>query len=134
MKPKIGLITLGVRDLERSVAFYRDGLKLPAPNYKPGDEVAFFPLEGTWLALWGRADLARDAGVTLQETGFAAVSLAHNEPSKEGVDAVFAEALAAGARAVKPPQDAFWGGYLGYFADPDGHLWEVAWNPDIDLT
>jgi len=135
MKPKIGLITLGVRDLERAVAFYRDGLKLPAPNYKSGDEVAFLPLEGTWLALWGRADLAKDAGVSLQEgTGVAAVSLAHNEPSKEAVDAVFAEAIAAGAKAIKAPEDAAWGGYQSYFADPDGHLWEVAWNPDFDLT
>ena len=134
MKPKIGLVTLGVRDLTRAVAFYRDGLGLPAPDYKAGDEVAFLPLEGTWLALFGRADLAKDAGVSAEGSGFAGVALAHNEPSKAGVDAVFAEALAAGAKLVKAPADTSWGGYSGYFADPDGHLWEVAWNPGIDLT
>jgi catechol 2,3-dioxygenase-like lactoylglutathione lyase family enzyme len=134
MKPKIGLITLGVRDLGRSVAFYRDGLNLPAPDYRAGDEVAFFPLEGTWLALWGRTDLAKDAGVPAEGAGFAGIALAHNEPSKADVDRVFAEALAAGATSVRPPKDAPWGGYSGYFADPDGHLWELAWNPHTDLT
>ena len=135
MKPKISLVTLGVRDLERSVAFYRDGLKLPIhESYKPGEAIAFFPLEGTWLALFGREDLAKDAHVPADGSGFSGITLAHNEPSKAGVDRVFAEALAAGATAVKPPQDVFWGGYSGYFADPDGHLWEVAWNPITDLT
>jgi catechol 2,3-dioxygenase-like lactoylglutathione lyase family enzyme len=134
MKPKIGLVTLGVRDVARSVVFYRDGLGLPVEGYKPGDAVAFFPLEGTWLALFGREDLARDAGVSAEGSGFSAVSLAHNEPTPDGVDKVFADALAAGATAVKTPQDVFWGGYAGYFADPDGHLWEVAWNPHLDLT
>ncbi|MDB5447301.1 MAG: lactoylglutathione lyase-like lyase [Phenylobacterium sp.] len=135
MKPKISLVTLGVRDLERAVAFYRDGLKLPVhESYKPGEAIAFLPLEGTWLALFGREALAKDADVSSEGSGFAGITLAHNEPSKEGVDRVFAEALAAGATAVKPPHDVFWGGYSGYFADPDGHLWEVAWNPMTDLT
>jgi catechol 2,3-dioxygenase-like lactoylglutathione lyase family enzyme len=134
MKPKIGLVTLGVRDLPHAVAFYRDGLGLPVQDYKPGDEVAFFPLEGTWLALFGRENLAKDAGVPSESSGFSAVSLAHNEPTKEDVDRVFAEALAAGAVGVKPPQDMSWGGYAGYFSDPDGHLWEIAWNPHMDLT
>jgi catechol 2,3-dioxygenase-like lactoylglutathione lyase family enzyme len=134
MKPKIGLVTLGVRDLARSVAFYRDGLGWPAPNYKPGDEVAFFPLEGTWLGLFGRADLAKDAGVSAEGSGFSGITLAHNEPSKAEVDQAFAEALAAGATSVTAPEDVFWGGYRGYFADPDGHLWEIAWNPQMDLT
>jgi catechol 2,3-dioxygenase-like lactoylglutathione lyase family enzyme len=134
MKAKIGLITLGVADLERAVAFYRDGLGLPVRDYRPEQGVAFFPLEGTWLALFGREDFAKDAGVPSEGSGFRAIGLAHNEPSKAGVDRVYGEALAAGATAVKPPQDASWGGYSGYFADPDGHLWEVAWNPHTDLT
>jgi catechol 2,3-dioxygenase-like lactoylglutathione lyase family enzyme len=113
MKPKLSLITLGVADLDRSLRFYRDGLGLPTENYDPEAGVVFFRLEGLLLAIW---------------------PLAHNEPSREGVDAVFAEALAAGATVVKQPVDTFWGGYAGYFADPDGHLWEVAWNPFTDLT
>jgi uncharacterized protein len=134
MKPKIGLITLGVADLERSLAFYRDGLGLPAHDYDPEAGVVFFELEGSWLAIFPREELAKDAGVPAEGAGFRGITLAHNEPTREGVDAVFAEALAAGATSVKPPQDAFWGGYTAYFADPDGHLWEVAYNPLTDLT
>jgi len=134
MKPKIGLITLGVADLARSLAFYRDGLGLPAHEYDPDAGVVFFKLEGSWLALFPREELAKDAGIADSQPGFSGITLAHNEPSKEGVDAVFAEALAAGAKAVKPPEDVFWGGYSGYFADLDGHLWEVAYNPLTDLT
>lgn len=134
MKPKIGLVTLGVRDLARSLAFYRDGLGLPTRDYKAGDDCIFFALEGTLLALYPRDKLAEDAKIPAQGSGFRGVTLAHNEPTPEGVDAVFAEALAAGATAVKRPQEVFWGGYSGYFADPDGHLWEVAYNPFLDLT
>jgi catechol 2,3-dioxygenase-like lactoylglutathione lyase family enzyme len=134
MKPKIGLIALGVRDLEKSLAFYRDGLGLPTQNYKDGEDIVFFAMEGTFLSIYPRDKLAEDAGVPEHGSGFAGITLAHNEPSKEGVDRVFAEALAAGAKAVKVPRDVFWGGYSGYFADPDGHLWEVAWNPFTDLT
>ena len=134
MKPKIGLICLGVGDLQRSLAFYRDGLGLPTHDHKDGDECIFFAMEGTMLSIYPRGELAKDAGVPAAGAGFAGITLAHNEPSKAGVDRVFAEALAAGAVAVKPPQDAVWGGYSGYFADPDGHLWEVAWNPFMDLT
>jgi len=134
MKPRIGLITLGVADLERSLAFYRDGLGLPTQDYDPEAGVVFFKLEGSCLALFPREELAKDAGVTAEGHGFRGVTLAHNEPSREGVDAVFAEALEAGATCVKQPQDVFWGGYAGYFADPDGHLWEVAYNPFMDLT
>jgi len=133
MKPKISLITLGVEDVARSLGFYRDGLGFRTHNYKDGDDCVFFALEGTYLAIYPRALLAKDAGVQAGEPSVGVV-LAHNEPSKEGVDAVFAEALAAGATAVKTPRDVFWGGYSGYFADPDGHLWEVAWNPFTDLT
>jgi hypothetical protein len=134
MKPKIGLITLGVADLARSLAFYRDGLGLPTQDYDPDAGVVFFKLEGSWLALFPREELAKDAGIADGRPGFSGITLAHNEPSKEGVDAVFAEALAAGAKAVKQPEEVFWGGYSGYFADPDGHLWEVAYNPLTDLT
>lgn len=134
MKPKISLITLGVRDLDRMLAFYRDGLGLPLHNYKPGDDMVMFRLEGTWLGLFPRDELAKDATVSVEGSGFSGVAIAHNEPSKEGVDAVFAEALAAGATVVKWPEDVFWGGYSGYFADPEGNLWEVAFNPLTDLT
>jgi hypothetical protein len=134
MKPKISLITFGVRDLDRMIAFYRDGLGLPLHNYSPGDDMVMFRLEGTWLGLFPRDELAKDATVSGEGSGFSGVAIAHNEPSKEGVDAVFAEALAAGATAVKRPEDVFWGGYSGYFADPEGNLWEVAFNPFTDLT
>lgn len=134
MKAKIGLVTLGVGDLARAVTFYRDGLGLPIRDYDPAQGVAFFALEGTWLALFPREELAADAGVSAAGEGFRAITLAHNEPSAAAVDAVFAEALAAGATAVKIPAETSWGGYSGYFADPDGHLWEVAYNPFTDLT
>ncbi len=134
MKAKIGLITLGVRDIERSLRFYRDGLGLPTHNYDPEQGVVFFEMEGTWLSLYPRDELAKDAGVSAEGAGFSGITLAHNVPSKDEADRVFAEAVAAGATPVKQPQDVFWGGYSGYFADPDGHQWEVAWNPFTDLT
>src|SRR3989344_617038 len=129
MKPKISLITLGARDLDRMIAFYLDGLGLPRHNDSPGDDMVMFRMEGTWLGLFPRQALAEDATVPVEGSGFAGVVLAHNAPSKAAVDQVFAEALAAGATAVKQPVDVFWGGYSGYFADPEGNLWEVAWNP-----
>ena len=134
MKPKIGLITLGVRDFDKSLAFYRDGLGLPTHNFKDGEDVVFFKLEGSWLALYPRDKLAEDATMPDDGKGFSGFTLAHNEPSKEKVDTTFAEAIRAGAKPVKKPQDVFWGGYSGYFADPDGYLWEVAYNPFTDLT
>ena len=134
MKPKISLITFGTRDLEKMIAFYRDGLGFPTHNYKPGDDMVMFQLEGTWLGLFPRDELAKDATVSTEGSGFSGVALAHNAPSKEEVDRVFAQALAAGATSIKQPQDAFWGGYSGYFADPEGNLWEVAFNPFTDLT
>ncbi|MEZ5977691.1 MAG: VOC family protein [Planctomycetota bacterium] len=127
MQPRISMITLGVRDLARSVEFYENGLGLPRMESPPS--VAFFTLDGTWLGLYGRDALAEDAEVSPEGSGFAGFSLAHNLSSEEAVDALFAQAVAAGARAVKQPQHVFWGGYSGYFADPDGHLWEVAHNP-----
>ena len=132
MKPKIGLITLGVTDFERSLAFYRDGLGFPV--HQQMDDVVFFKLDGTWLSLYLREKLAEDAQVPAEGNGFSGITLAHNESSKEDVDATFARALAAGAKEIKKPQDVFWGGYSGYFADLDGHLWEIAWNPFLDLT
>ncbi len=134
MKPKISLVTLGVRDFARSLEFYRRGLGFEPHGYTEGQDHVMFRLEGTWLSLYPRALLAADAAAPDDGGGFAGFSLAHNVASREAVDAVFAVALAAGARAVKPPQAVFWGGYSGYFADPDGFLWEVAHNPFTDLT
>lgn len=134
MKPKISLVTLGVRDLQKSIAFYRDGLGLPLQPMQDAADIAFFGLQGTWLALYPREKLAEDAQVPAEGSGFNGITLAHNVDSKEKVDEVFAFAIATGAKAVKEPQDVFWGGYSGYFSDPDGYLWEVAWNPFTDLT
>ena len=127
VKPRISMITLGVDDLERSVRFYRDGLGFPQLESSPG--VAFFTLNGTWLGLYGRAELAQDATVAAAGEGFNSFSIAHNLASEEEVDAAMSEAIAAGAILVKTPQQVFWGGYSGYFKDPDGHLWELAYNP-----
>ena len=110
------------------------GVLLSLNTRLDADAIAFFPLEGTWLALFPVADLAADAGVEQDGAGFPRFSLAHNEPSPEDVDRVYAEALAAGARSVRAPHGTEWGGYSGYFADPDGFLWELAWNPFTDLT
>jgi len=127
MKPRISMITLGVDDIDRAVRFYRDGLGFPAHDVTP--EVAFFKLNGSWLGLYGRRALAEDATVAAEGSGFNGFSLAHNVHSEKEVDEVFQQAIDAGASAVKPPQKVFWGGYSGYFSDPDGHLWEVAHNP-----
>lgn len=134
MKPKISVVTLGVRDFGKSLAFYRDGLGFQTHNYVEGREHVMFRLEGSWLSLFPRAELAEDATVADDGQGFSGVTLAHNVGSKAEVDAVFAHAVSVGAKAVKTPRDVFWGGYSGYFADPDGYLWEVAWNPFTDLT
>jgi len=134
MKPRITFVTLGVDDLERALAFYRDGLGLSTQGIV-GQEfeygaVAFFQLEGgVTLALWPRSSIARDAGV--QRTGASAtdLTLGHNVRTREEVDAVMQQATRAGATIVKAASRTFWGGYAGYFQDPDGHLWEIAWNP-----
>jgi hypothetical protein len=131
VEPRISIITLGVSDLERSVTFYRDGLGLPT-DYTSGN-VAFFQTSGTWLGLYPREALAEDATVPSEGHGFTGITLAHNVRSRPEVDAALAEAEAAGASIVKPAQDVFWGGYSGYFADPDGILWEVAWNPHFEI-
>ena len=169
MKNKISLITLGVADLKKSLAFYRDGLGLPTHDYKEEQGIVFFEMEGTWLSLYPRDKLADDIGQTEKLTGHqdeqdsknllspqgertkvrggknlplvngaggisGGVTLAHNVKTKEEVDATVQSAVDAGAKLIKQPQEVFWGGYSGYFSDPDGHLWEVAWNPFMDLT
>lgn len=124
----ITLVTLGVADLDRAIEFYRD-LGLPLREREPDDPIAFFDTEGAVLALFPRERLAEDATVPVEGDGFAGITLAHNVDDEAAVDAVLDEAEAAGAEVVKPGQAADWGGYSGYFADPDGHLWEVAYNP-----
>ncbi len=134
MKPRISVITLGVDDLERAVAFYRDGLGWPTRGVVGSAEqhsaVAFFPLQsGLQLALFPRASLAVETGVAELPSGMSACLLSHNVARREQVAEVMAQAAAAGARIVRVPRDTAWGGHAGYFQDPDGHPWEVAWNP-----
>ena len=121
------MITLGVKDLSRSIEFYGKGLGFP--RHGEDENIAFFKLNGTWLGLYGRDALADDAGVTSEGTGFNSFAIAHNVASEEEVEMVMNQALSAGAVMVKKPQRVFWGGFSGYFHDPDGHLWEVAHNP-----
>ena len=134
MKPRITLLTLGVDDLERAVKFYRDGLGLKTEGIV-GKEfehgaVAFFDLQpGMRLALWPRRSLAHDAGIKVGSRSETEFSIGHNVSSKREVDAVMEQAKKAGAVILKPAHDTFWGGYAGYFQDPDGHIWEAAWNP-----
>ena len=134
MKARITLVTLGVADLERAVRFYRDGLGLPTEGIV-GKEfehgaVAFFDLaSGLRVALWPRASLSHDSGLPVGVPSSTDISLAHNVRSAAEVDAVMGEARAAGAAIVKPAQKTFWGGYAGYFQDPDDHLWEIIYNP-----
>jgi len=139
MKPRITIITLGVDDLEKSLKFYRDGLGLPTQGVV-GQEfehgaVAFFDLQnGLKLALWPRNDLAHDAKIPVSAPAPTEFSLGHNVASKQEVDTVMEQAKRAGAKILKPAEDTFWGGYAGYFQDADGHLWEVAWNPEWEIA
>ena len=134
MKPCITVITIGVDDLEASLRFYRDGLGFATEGIV-GKEfaygaVVFIRLQpGLRLALWPRTSIAHDTGLALRPPSATEITLGHNVASKAEVDAVMAQAQAAGAAIVQPAHDAFWGGYCGYFQDPDGHLWEVVWNP-----
>ena len=134
MKPRISVITLGVDDLERSMRFYRDGLGFQTEGIV-GKEfefgaVAFFDLQaGLKLALWPRASIAKDTGIPQGTPNATEFTLGHNVGSRVEVDAVMETARKAGATIVKPAADTFWGGYAGYFQDPDGHLWEAVWNP-----
>ncbi len=127
MAPRISLITLGVTDLARGRGFY-EGLGFPVRPESTGD-VVFFGLNGLWLALYPRQALAEDIGCARLGEGFGAITLAHNVRSKEEVVALLDLAAGLGGKIVKPAQDTSWGGFSGYFADPDAHLWEVAWNP-----
>lgn len=131
MDPRISIITLGISDLKRSIRFYQDGLELP--RYEWDGDIAFFETSATWLALFPREALAEDAGVSPEGSGFSGVTLAHIVQSRDAVDALMEQAVAAGARRVKPPEEKSWGGYSGYFADPDEYLWEIAWNPHFPL-
>ncbi|MCM3763181.1 VOC family protein [Alkalihalobacillus oceani] len=137
MKPRVTVITLGVDHLETSLRFYRDGLGLPTEGII-GEEfehgaVAFFDLQpGLKLAIWNRKDIAHEAKVALAQPGATEFTLGHNVNSKAEVDQVMAQAEAAGATITDPAHDTFWGGYSGHFQDPDGHLWEVVWNPQWD--
>jgi catechol 2,3-dioxygenase-like lactoylglutathione lyase family enzyme len=158
MKPRLSVLTIAVDDLERSLRFYRDGLGLPTEGIIGGEfehgAVAFFNLQGGLkLAIWPRTSLTHDlrlatetetesaadgetntnarANANVPTLGRPAFSLGHNVASRDEVDAVMEQAERAGARILKPAQETFWGGYAGYFQDPDGHLWEVVWNPDL---
>lgn len=130
MEPRISIVTLGVEDLDRSRRFYQSVLKLPLGKHSNSD-IAFFEMRGIWLALFSAKELANDAGVAAEGSGFRRFSLAHNVRSKEEVDLLLREVEQQGGEIVRPAHAADWGGYSGYFKDPDGTLWEVAWNPQF---
>ncbi|MGE4221203.1 MAG: VOC family protein [Alphaproteobacteria bacterium] len=133
MEPRLSLITLGVADVERSRAFY-EGLGWRASSASVAGEVVFFQLGGLALALYGRAALAADAGGNTVMAAGAAVALAHNVRERDEVDATIAEFVAGGGRILRPASEAEWGGRFGYVADPDGHVWEIAWNPHFGIA
>lgn len=132
MEQRLTLVTLGVKDIARSAGFYeRLGW---VRSVKKAEGVAFFQAGGVVLSLYPRTELAKDAGLAPEGSGFPGIALAHNTRTRDEVDAVLAEAVAAGGTLVRPGYEIFWGGYVGFFADPDGVLWEVAWNPMFPLT
>jgi catechol 2,3-dioxygenase-like lactoylglutathione lyase family enzyme len=139
MKPRITVITLGVDHLETSLEFYRDGLGLPTQGIV-GKEfehgaVAFFDLQaGLKLAIWSRDNIAHDAHISKTAHSPTEFTIGHNVGNKIEVDAVMEKAKRAGAKIIKPAQDTFWGGYAGYFQDPDDHLWEIVWNPQMEIA
>lgn len=128
----LSVITLGVRHFDRALAFYRDGLGWPA-RVNAAEQIAFFDLGGVLLALYPREALARDITVSGAGSGFVGVALAYNAPSEADVDSILQTVAALGARIVKPAQEVFWGGYSGYFEDPEGFVWEVVYNPFWEL-
>ena len=136
MDPRITVITLGVDDLERALRFYRDGLGLPTPGiigqeFEHGAVVFIKLQDGVNLALWLRTSISHDSGLPVTPRSATEMSLGHNVRSREDVDTVMAQAEKAGATIARRAHDTFWGGYAGYFQDPDGHLWEVVWNPQL---
>ena len=138
MKPRIKVVTLGVGDLEKSLAFYRDGMGLPTQGiigteFEDGAVVFFNMNDDLILALYPKAALAKDAKVSVDPPSAAEFSIGHIVKSKQDVDAVINQAKKAGATITDPARDRFWGGYSGYFQDPDGHLWEIAWNPQWEV-
>ncbi|MXQ53132.1 VOC family protein [Shimazuella alba] len=139
MKPRITVITIGVDDLERSLEFYRDGLGLPTEGiigkeFEHG-AVAFFDLQqGLRLAIWNRKDIAHDTKIPQSAASPTEFTLGHNVGTKEEVDLIMKQAEKAGAKITVPAHDTFWGGYSGYFQDPDNHLWEVVWNPQWEIS
>jgi len=134
MKPRISVLTLGVADLDRALAFYRDGLGLPTEGvvgreFEHG-AVAFFALAGGLkLAIWAQDDIAHDSGLARTPSSSTSFTIGHNVMRREQVDQVMEQAARAGAQIVTAPAETFWGGYAGYFRDLDGHLWEAVWNP-----
>ena len=138
MKPRIKVLTLGVSDLEKSLAFYRDGLGLPTEGiigteFEYGAVVFINMNDDLILALWPKTSLAKDAKISVSPPSTTEFSLGHVVKSKQEVDVVMKQAEQAGARITDPAHDRFWGGYAGYFQDPDGHLWEIAWNPQWEV-
>ena len=133
MEPRISFVTLGVDDFQRSVKFYREGLGFPMSSASQ-DDVAFFKMNGVVLALYPTDKLAKDTQVPAERSGFRGVTLAYNVRRREEVDEVLALAAASAGTITKTAQDTIWGGYAGYFADPDGHLWEVVWNPHFPFA
>jgi hypothetical protein len=139
MKPRVTVITLGVDDLNKALAFYRDGLGFATQGiigteFEHG-AVAFFDLQsGLKLAIWPRSSIAHDAGIPKSNRSPTDITIGHNVRTRDEVDTVMAQAERAGARIVKPAHATFWGGYAGYFQDPDDHLWEVVWNPQFEVA
>jgi catechol 2,3-dioxygenase-like lactoylglutathione lyase family enzyme len=134
MKPKISLITLGVKDIEKSLSFYRDGLGFEAHEYKEGDDHVMFKMESSWLGLFPLDKLAEGAKVPADKGSFSGIVFAHNVVSEDEVNRVFQIAISAGATKLKEPVKVFWGGYESHFADPDGYVWAVTYNPFTDLS
>jgi hypothetical protein len=139
MKPRVNVLTLGVSNLEKALAFYRDGLGLPTKGitgtqFEDGSVVFFYLNDnGLILALYPTASLSKDANITASRDRLGAVSIGHIVNSKDEVDTVMAQAERAGAKITDPARDRFWGGYSGYFHDPDSHLWEIVWNPEWNV-